>query len=207
MKVILTAAALAVFAPALQAQNPPPAERTMPADSMMMRRLAPNQAGRPWGDPEQMQALRQQIEERWGRMIQQQLELSDQDMERVRAATRAHQDRRRDLGRRRADLQRGIQGQMQPGVAANQDSLNRMLDAMARLRVQDAQSDEQLNRDLSFLTPVQRARFFMLTQRFEQRLREIRERQPGGQPGMMRQQGQPGRQPPAHRPPEEALQF
>jgi len=204
--VILTVAALAAFAPALQSQNPP-AQRPMAADSLPMRRpmMGPGQG--PWGDPERMQALRQQVQERWGRMIQQELELNDQQMERVRTATRAHQDRRLDQARRRMDLERAIQGEMQPGVAANQDSLDRMLGAMARLRVQDAQSDEQLNRDLSFLTPVQRARFFMLTRRFEARMREIRERRMDGQPGMQMRQPmnrrQPGQRQPAQRPPED----
>lgn len=193
--VVLAAAALAVFATAVPAQNPPPAERPMAADTLPMRRfrMVPNQGGgAPWGDPQRMRALRQQVEERWGRMVQQELELNDQQMDRVRVATRAHQDRRRDLARRRSDLGRGIQGQMQPGVAAHQDSLSRMLDAVTRLRVQEAQSDEQLNRDLTFLTPVQRARFFMMTRRFEARMLEIRQRQRGAQPGaMMRQPGQP----------------
>ena len=204
---ILAATALAIIVPALAAQNPLPAERPMGADTppmwrQAMRPSAPGQRG----DPAQMERLRQQVEERWGRMVQQELQLNDQQMDRVRAATRPHQDRRRDLGRRRMDLERGIQGQMQPGVAANQDSLSRMLDAMGHLRVEDAQSDEQLNRDLNFLTPVQRARFFMMSRRFEERLREIRERRMGGEPMPMMQRPEPGpddQRPPAPRPPED----
>jgi hypothetical protein len=201
--VILTVAAMAAFAPALASQNPP-TDRPPATESLPMRR--PMMGPRPGfqGDPERMQALRRQIEERWGRVVQQELALSDQQMERVRAATRAHQDRRRDLGRRRADLERGIQGQMQPGVAANQDSLDRMLEAMARLRVQDAESDEQLNRDLGFLTPVQRARYFMMARRFEERLRAIRQRQLEQRPGAQMRPGVEGRQQPA-RPLEDEL--
>jgi hypothetical protein len=58
------------------------------------------------------------------------------------------------------------------------------------MRVEEAQSDEQLSRDLNFLTPVQRAQFFMMARRFEERLRMIREQRPRQGEAPMR--GQPG---------------
>ncbi len=174
-RIILAAVVGSVLAPALAAQQPA-GRGPMGTDTPPMWRQ--NAMRRPM-DPARMEQLRQQVEERWGRMVQERLQLTDQQMDRVRTATRAHQDRRRDVARRRVDLERGIGQQMQPGVAANQDSLDRMLDRMARLRVEEAQSDEQLNRDLGFLTPVQRAQFFMMSRRFEERLREIRERRLG----------------------------
>jgi Spy/CpxP family protein refolding chaperone len=171
-----------------------------------------------FGDQERLRMLRMQIEQRWGRMVQQQLQLDDQQMDRLRTAIRANQDRRRDLMRRQADLERAIGGQMQPGVAANSDSLNRMLEGMGRLRLEHAQSDQQFMRELGFLTPVQRARFFMMQRRFEERMREIRRRGPGGPgaPGarpmlqpmrparpwrQMRGQPPESQAPPAQRPP------
>jgi Spy/CpxP family protein refolding chaperone len=187
MRAVMAAAVLAAaLAPTAMAQNPPSGQpgRPMPADTPPASAWSPGMMPGPdgrRGDPERMRELRQRIEERWGQMVQQELQLNDQQMDRVRTATRAHMDRRRDLMRRRMDLERAIGQQMQPGVAANNDSLGRMLDAMGRLRVEDAQSDEQLNRDLSFLTPVQRARFFMMQRRFEDRMREIRERRGMGQ--------------------------
>ena len=186
VRVVLSAAVLAAaLAPAAQAQNPPTGQagRPMAADTPPPAAWGPGMMegpGGPRGDPERMRELRQRIEERWGQMVQQELQLNDQQMQRVRTATRAHMDRRRDLMRRRMDLERAIGQQMQPGVAANNDSLGHMLDAMGRLRVEDAQSDEQLNRDLSFLAPVQRARFFMMQRRFEDRMREIRGRRDMG---------------------------
>ena len=198
MKRAVQAAAVlaAVLAPLAIAQNPPAGQnsRPMTADTPSPEMWGPGMRGRRddfRGDPQRMQQLRQQIMERWGQRVQEELQLNDQQMDRVRAATRAHMDRRRDLMRRRMDLERAIGQQMQPGVAANSDSLGRMLDAMGRLRVEDAQSDELLNRDLSFLTPVQRARFFMMQRRFEDRVREIRMRRMGpmGPDGM---DGRPG---------------
>jgi len=121
-------------------------------------------------------------------------------MDRLRTAMRAHQDRRRDLGRREMDIRRAIAGQMQPGVQANNDSLNRLLERAGHMRVEHAQSDEQFMRELNFLTPVQRARFVMMQQRLEQRMREVRDRrmdgdEPGQRPMQPRRPQQPGRRP------------
>ncbi len=135
-------------------------------------------------DPQRAQMMRAQVEERLDRMIQAQVELSDGDMLRVRQAMRANQDRRLGLMRREQDLRRGIGSQMQPGQAANNDSLSRMLDAVGHLRVERAESDEQMMRDLNFLPPLKRAKLGMMLQRFEQRMQEIRQQRM--RRGMMR---------------------
>jgi len=139
----------------------------------------------------QAERLRMQVEERFGQMVKQQLDLNDEQMDRLRTAMRANQDRRRELGRREMDLRRAIQRQMQPGVAANNDSVNRALEQIGRIRIERAESENQFMRDLNFLTPVQKARFFSLTQRMEERMREVRE-----------QRGRPGRAPMAPRRPQ-----
>ncbi len=125
--------------------------------------------------------IRAQIEERWGERIQAELGLSDQQMERLRTATRANQDRQRDFSRREADLLMAVNDQLHPGVAANQDSLGRALDAIAALRVQRAQSEQQEMRELAqFLNPVQRARLLMMRRQLLDRIEQIRLR---GMPG------------------------
>ncbi len=132
--------------------------------------------------------IRAQIEERWGARIKDELGLTDQQMERLRTVTRANQDRQCDFGRREADLLRGMNDQMRPGVAANQDSLGRMIDALAALRVQRAQSDQQELRDLGqFLNPVQRARLLLMRRQLMNRIEQIRVRGVGPEsmrPGM-----------------------
>lgn len=183
---------LTLAAGALEAQGPPPRQRRAPLpagvqDSMRNRPGEPGMMG-PQGpqDPERTQMMRAQVEERFGRMVQTELQLNEGQMQQVRQAMRANQDRRITLLRREQDLRRAIQLQMRPGQGANNDSLARMLDAVSHMRVERAQSDEQLSRDLSFLTPVQRARFGMMLQRFEQRVQEIRQRSQMGQRRPMR---------------------
>lgn len=194
----MTVATLLVLAGTALAQQPTPrpmGQDTPPGPGMMRPPFRPEMQ-----DRERVMRFQQQIEERWGGMVQNQLNLNDQQMDRLRTATRANQDRHQDLNRREQDLHRLIGEQLQPGVAANQDSLGRMLDAALQARVSHVQSDQQLNRDLAqFLTPVQRARLFIMTRRFEERVGEIRGRmqgpmpaQPGQMPMMRRQRPGPG---------------
>jgi len=175
-------ALVATTAGLAQAQNPRPrAQGNAPppggamADSMRPGPGPGDDGMMGPGDPQRAQMMRAQVEQRLDRMIQMQLELSDADMGRVRQAMRANQDRRIAMMRREQDLRRGIGSQMQPGQAANNDSLSRMLDAVGRLRVERAESDEQMMRDLNFLPPVKRAKLGMMLQRFEQRMQEIRQ--------------------------------
>ena len=72
--------------------------------------------------------------------------------------------------------------QLKPGVAANQDSLDRLLDAIGHIGVQRAQSDQQALRELAqFLNPVQRARLLVMRQRMKNRVDVIRRGGPMGQ--------------------------
>lgn len=178
-------AALSVASVAV-AQNPPQPRDTM-ARGGVMPRMGPIDGGQAGPQREQ---LRQQVEERFGQMVQAQLELNEQQMQRVREAMRASQDRRMAFNRREMDMRRAIGQQLQPGVAAHADSLNRLLAAQAALRTQRAQSDEQFVRDLAFLQPVQRARLLVMIGQFEERMRNVRQRFGPGGPGMQQGQGQ-----------------
>ena len=148
----------------------------------------------PGPDPERMRQLRQQVEERYERMVQARLELTEPQMQQLRQAMRSNQDRRRDLMRREMDIRRSMQRQMQPGVAANNDSLSQLLEQQSRLRVELAQSDEQFQRDLGFLPPVKRVQLMQMQRNFEERVRDAARRRPmGGDRPMMGQERGPGR--------------
>jgi len=188
----LTAALLVLLAASAQAQNPRPPMQPGDSGQMMAPGMGPGGPGQ--GGPRR-EMLRQQVEERFGRMVQAELQLSEPQMQQLRTAMRAHQDRRRDIMRHQQDVQRAIGQQLQPGQAANADSLNRLLNSGGQTRVDLAQSDQQFMRDLAFLTPVQRARLIMMTQRFEERMREILQ-QRRGQAGPGQQQRTPGMQRP-----------
>jgi len=157
------------------AQNPPAQAQHQRQQEQMQRQRMQN--------PERAAQMRAQIEARFGQRVQQELGLTDQQMERLRTAARANEDRMRDLNRRDEDMHRAVMDQLRPGVAANQDSLGRLLDGIAAARVQRAQSEQQEMRELGqFLNPVQRARLLMMRHQLAQRVNQIRA---GGAPGMM----------------------
>ncbi len=174
-------AALAA-AGALDAQNP------TPADSAASQ--APAEQGMPPGGGAggpRAEQLRMMIEERFAQRVKTELNLNDEQMQKLRAAFRADRDRRLQLRDQELGLRRAIDEQMRPGVAANQDSLSRLQDALVQNHLARAQLEQQHERDLSqFLTPVQRARLTQMRQTLQQRIQTIREgrwRAPPGRPG------------------------
>ena len=182
---VVAALALAMAGTAV-AQNPPAGQApgqspdsTMPFGPGMGRRGAFRQ--------QRAQQLRTQIEERFGQRVQVELGLTDQQMERLRAAERNTRDRHQVLADREQDLRRAVGEQLKPGVAANADSLGRLLEAIAQNHVSRAQEEQQEMRDLGqFLTPVQRARLLIMRQALMQRVQAIREGRwnpPAGRPG------------------------
>ncbi len=194
-------AGFAVGAVAQVPPNAPPADQPGmqgPMNRRMMREGMQN--------PDRAAMMRAQIEERFGQAIRNQLGLNDQQMERLRTVSRANEDRHRDFNQREADMFRAAMDQMKPGVAANQDSLAHLLDGIAALRVQRAQSEQQELRELAqFLNPLQRVKLLVMRQQLMNRVQAIRRgggmgrgegMGPGMQPGMrMRPGARPDSQP------------
>jgi hypothetical protein len=153
--------------PAMDQDTPPPAwRRGMTMDTARQR------------------LLREQVQQRFGLMVQRQLRLTEPQMTQLRSAMRAHTERRRELGQRETGVRQAILDQMQPGRPADQDSLNRLLQTAGRLRVERAEQEQRLERELNFLDPVQRTRYLMMLKAFEERVQDIRRRAMGAGAGM-----------------------
>ena len=66
-------------------------------------------------------------------------------------------------------------GQLQPGIAANADSVRRLMDARDQNRAALAQLERDEEKEMAaYLTPVQRARYQFLRQRLQERIVEMR---------------------------------
>ena len=166
----LVAAMVLGLAAGAMAQNPPQPTAPMAPGQMNGRMMRPQGQ-----NPDREAMIRAQIEERFGQAVRTRIGLNDQQMERLRTVSRASEDRRRDLTEREADMFRGVMDQMKPGVAANQDSIARLIDGIAALRVQRAQSDQQELRELAqFLNPLQRAQLLVMRQQMMNRVDAIR---------------------------------
>src|SRR2546425_2710457 len=148
--------------------------------------------------------LRQQIRERWNARVRQDLNLSDDQAAKLQGTEQKFTQQRADLAQRQRAINEGLRGQLRPGVAANSDSVRKLMDARDRNRAALAEIDRNENREASgYLTPVQQARYQMVREQLRRRIQEIREqrRRRGEMMGPRRAPGRPreGR-PPRRRP-------
>ena len=133
------------------------------------------------------EALRQQVMQRFLETYRNQAGLTPDQDRRFREVFRRSLDQRRDLQRREQEMWRALEGQMRPGLAANPDSVTRLLDAVMAQRaalVEQARSEQR--EYAQFLTPVQRGQLVLMVERFQQQVEGIVRRR-------MEMQGRPGR--------------
>lgn len=137
-------------------------------------RQAPPGAGR--GGPPRSAALRGQIEESFMRRASAELGLTEEQSIKMSRVVLAAGERRRELEDEQRRLQVALDGQLRPGVAANADSVNRMIDRLGQNRVSYAESFRDEMKELQpILTPVQRGQFLKMRDRLLQRIRELQE--------------------------------
>jgi len=134
--------------------------------------------------------LRQQIEQRFREIVRQRLALTDDQDAKLRATQEKYRTQRQPLFQRQFAVNQALDDQMRPGIAANPDSVRRMMDERQQIRGRLFQVDQDEDREMSgYLTPVQRAQFQMLRGRFIQRISELRQQRQrggtGGRPGVM----------------------
>ena len=168
MKTLLFGLAV-VVAPVLGAQQP--------SDT--------NEAGR----------LRTQIESTFTRRVQQDLNLSQDQATKLRATQERYGTRRRAAMEQQMERRRALENQMQPGIAANPDSVRKLMDGMQTGRSEMLKLEQDQNREMaSYLTPVQQARYQQMRERLMQRVGELRMQRREGQ-GFDRGQGMGPRRP------------
>jgi hypothetical protein len=128
--------------------------------------------------------LRQMVEERFASQLQSELDLSDEESGRTRRILQASAERRRLIEREERAVQQALRDQLRPGVAAQTDSLVKLLDRLTTLRVSFAQASRDEIRELGeVLTPVQQAQFVLLRDRMMSRAQDVRmQRPPPGGP-------------------------
>jgi len=137
--------------------------------------------------------LRAEIERRFAERVKIDLGLSDDQMNKLKATQERVGPRRRQLFREMLGYQLALRRQMQPGIAANPDSVRVYMDGVQRVRGAQLALDQEEDREWTrYLTPVQRARLHIMRQRLIDRVNELRQG---------RQQGRLGGQRPIQRPP------
>ena len=133
--------------------------------------------------------LEQQVRERIGRVVQQQLGLTDAEAQRLQQVNQRYEAQRRDLVRQEREARIGLRRELQRGDSASQPRTDTLLDALLDVQRRRLDLVQAEQRDLAqFLTPVQRARYLALQDQMRRRVEEMRRR-----PNQKRSAGTPGR--------------
>ncbi len=133
--------------------------------------------------------LRQQIEVRFGERLSEELGLTDGQSVKVRGILATWAVKRRNLEREDRQQRAELSAAMRPGVAANDQAVSRLVDAILATRGAMVQTFRDEMAELgTVLSPVQRAQYLLLRDRLLQRVQELRqERQAeGGRPPLAR---------------------
>lgn len=144
--------------------------------------------GRGQGGPG-AEALRQAVMQRFLQTYRAQAGLTADQDRRFQEVFQRSVDQRRDLQQRQQALWRALEGQMRPGVAANPDSVTKLLDAIVAHQAAMVEQTRSEQREYAqFLSPVQRGQLVLMTERLQQQVQDlIRRRMEMRQPGMRMQ--------------------
>jgi hypothetical protein len=105
--------------------------------------------------------------------VQQELGLTSEQAAKLRATSETYGARRRELRDRERTIKQALWQQLQPGVAANNDSVTRLTDALVELKLTSAQAARDEMRELSrYLNPVQRARLYVMREQLYHRVKK-----------------------------------
>ena len=126
-------------------------------------------------DAPEVQQLQHEIRQRWNARVRQNLGLTDQQAAQLQATESKYLAQRRDVAQRQRAVNEALRGQLQPGVAANDDSVRKLMDARERNRAALAQIDRNENDEIAhYLSPVQHARYQIMREHLRQRIQELR---------------------------------
>jgi len=141
-------------------------------------------------DSPQAARMRQQIEQRFAQQIQANLGLTDEQAVKLRATFNIYAPKRRAMEQEERAIKRGLQGQLRPGIAADADSVSKLVDRLLAVKVAYVRSFVDEDREMAkYLTPVQRAQFQVMRERLMARIEEIRQQR---QQQFRQQQAAPG---------------
>lgn len=135
-------------------------------------------------DPVRAQRLREMVEQRFAERLREDLGLSDDQTTKVRVALGGLAAKRRGMEQDERRLRQALTYQLRPGVAANPDSVAKLVDALTNHRVAYAQTFKDEMRELAaILNPVQRGQYLLMRDRLMQRVQDVqqgRQQQPIG---------------------------
>jgi len=140
------------------------------------------------GQMRQRQRLQQQVMQRYMQSYRQQAGLSDDQFRQFTEMTGRAFSQRAELREQERALWQALEEQMRPGVAADADSLTKLMDDIVEIQNEIVETERENQEELAkFLTPVQRAQLMLSQRRLQMNIEEImRQRREGGGGGGIR---------------------
>lgn len=124
----------------------------------------------------QAAAAKQAVRAFWHQRIVNELQLNADQANRLQATEDKYDGLREPIQRRQVEIAGELNQQLQPGVAANNDVVTRLMaerqDNRAKLQDIDRQQDQEM---AGYLTPVQRVRYQRQRELFIHRIQQFRE--------------------------------
>ncbi len=161
MKRLVWVVLLAIAAPGLRAQTPP-------------------DTGREREGKGEVQQLQRELRQRWNARVRDNLGLSNDQATRLQTTEDTYLAQRRDMAQRQRAINEAMRGQLQPGVAANEDSVRKLMAARERNRTSLTQLERDEDREIAgYLNPVQHARYQMMREQLRQRIQQLRQERRG----------------------------
>ena len=122
--------------------------------------------------------LEQQVRERLGRAVRQQLQLTDDQARRLQQVNQRYEEQRNGLVRREREARMELRRQVLAGDSADQARASVLLDTLIGIQRRRVDLVAAEQRDLAqFLTPVQRAKYLAMQDQMRRRVEEFRRRQ------------------------------
>lgn len=135
-------------------------------------------------DPIRAQRLRELIEQRFGQRLKEELGLTEEQSSKLQVSLAGIAARRRGMEQDERRMRQALAAQLRPGIAANSDSVAKLVDALTTHRVAYAQTFKDEMRELStILNPVQRGQYMMLRDRLMLRAQEVMQNRAAGPEG------------------------
>ncbi len=147
-------------------------------------------------------SLEARVRQRMASVIQRQVGLTNDQMRQLNATNRRFEGQRRDLVMREREIRMGLRDEIESGDTTRQAQVGRLLDQMLQLQRQRLELVEAEQKELAtFMSPLQRARYYGLEEQIRRRVIEMREQGMRNAPGGRRPGGvAPGARPGAGAP-------
>jgi Spy/CpxP family protein refolding chaperone len=132
-------------------------------------------------DGAETRELRQRIRQRWHERVRQDLNLSSDQAAKLEETEGRFMQRRREIGERHRAINEALREQLQPGVAANPDSVRKLMEGRDRNRRAQVELEQDENKEIAgYLSPVQHARYQLMREHLRRRIDQIRDRRRAG---------------------------